>query len=170
MNTQQPHPDEHATCDLIQSCGGFVTHATGESETRANSVNLQGGNLSDSQLLAFDALPEVYAMTLGCTGISDAGVQILTRFEKLGCLFLNGTGITNNSFDTLVRMSALEMLNVEDTEMTVECCLEISKQISNCLVCYSRESAAFNGALVSKNMYDLWTDRNSGNEQDETAG
>ena len=145
MNNPAPHPDEKSSCELVAACGGFVTHESEEDFARVSSINLQGAKLTDDNLLMLSVMPKLTTMTLGYTEITDRGIEVLRRFESLSYLWLWGTGITDASYDTLISIPKLQLLNVEETKVTVGCSQRISSQIHNCLVCIDRNRAAMNG-------------------------
>ena len=153
--------EERKTHRTVDALGGSTTRSSWQPFfASVTSINLRETLVSDDNLKAFDTLPSLTCLELGYTNVTDAGVQTLKRHPRLNYLFLWGTKISDGCLATLARMPLL-MLNVESTQVSLEGCMLLSRELPECLICHSRENIIFREAVAPDAPYLKWLERDT---------
>lgn len=153
--------DERETCRAIERLGGYAIRTSWHPfRSRVMSINLRDTKASDENLNAFTSLPSLNSLELGYTNITDAGVQALARHPNLNYLFLWGNRISDECLTTLGKMP-LFLLNVEQTQVSLAGCMELSEQLPECLIRQSRENIIFRGEINTDAPYRKWLDQDA---------
>jgi uncharacterized membrane protein len=78
-----------------------------------------GTKFGDAQLAALKPFaPYIVEAGLQHTGITDAGISVLTAFPNLRAIHLEGTQITGPGLDKLLQLKQLRYLNLSETKVT----------------------------------------------------
>ena len=83
-------------------------------------ADLAFGDVSDEQLAAIEALPEIRELDLTGTQVHDDGLAVLPKLQKLQALKLKGTRISNDGMHTIAQIPTLVLLDASNTDVSDE--------------------------------------------------
>ncbi len=100
----------------IRDAGGYASRVSLGDDSVVVNLSMLGSRAGDETLALLDGLEGVLVdLDLGATGVGDAGVGELGRFERLQRLDLSKTGVGNGGVAALVGLERLESLNLYGT-------------------------------------------------------
>ena len=83
----------------------------------------------DDWLKILDAFPELNALRLDRTSVTDTGLEHVKRFSKLAALSLVGTQVSDAGVSQLKGLASLRTLDVRETTVSSEAVAELRKAI-----------------------------------------
>lgn len=117
----QDNPFLEVDLSLMDSLpGGNPLVVLAEVKEQVVWLNLSRTRITDADLEAVGALPNLIRLRLDQTEITDAGIAKLTGLDKLEYLNLYGTKVSDASIETLKQFSQLRKLYLWQTDVTAE--------------------------------------------------
>jgi hypothetical protein len=124
--------------DYIDLTGSSATDADvarlARSFPEMEALNLDFTKISDKALAELPSLTKLKVLMLGHCDITDAGVETLKNCTSLQGLALDLTYITDDSVESLSQMTGLRELIIGKTFMTPEGCRAVRTALSTCVV------------------------------------
>jgi len=102
----------------IKQVGGTVSQVAANSTEREVAYHLSDQEIADSALEPLAAVPDIVAVNLRGTKVSDKGLLHLAKLSKLRRLHLEKTAITDAGLEAIKGLTELEYLNLYGTEVT----------------------------------------------------
>lgn len=99
----------------LSKLGGEIEVGVGE---KVISVDLDGKEVRDADLVHVAALTELKSLNLSNTAITDAGLAQLLSLKKLKFLYLFGTKVTDSGAASIAAFPRLEVLCLDQTEIS----------------------------------------------------